>query len=149
MFCVITCFEMTSCQFTSPVWLLIANWIMVELSSDLAQLLYFEPSLIITSYFLAPLCCSCLGISMKESRRCFSCCHSLAPLILTDSLSLNTYYLDCWLQVVTSATTLIGTLLVLNSLSVVVALKLTSLVLNMLCTLFFLGHSLHLCSMLE
>ncbi len=44
---------------------------------------------------------------------------------------------------------LISTLSVLNNLGVVVALKLTGLVLNMFYTSIFLGHSLDLCSMLE
>jgi len=50
---------------------------------------------------------------------------------------------------VITITTLTNTLSILNGLGVVVALKLISLVLNMLCTLIFLGHSLDLCSMLE
>jgi hypothetical protein len=41
------------------------------------------------------------------------------------------------------------TLLVLNSLGVIVALELTSLIMNMLCTLIFLGHYANLCFMLK
>lgn len=48
----------------------------------------------------------------------------------------------------TTSATLIGTLSSLSSLSVIV-IKVTSLVLNMFCTLVFLGHSLDLCSTLE
>jgi hypothetical protein len=50
---------------------------------------------------------------------------------------------------VTTTTTLIGTLSILGDLDVVVALELTSLVLNMFCNLIFLGHSLDLCFMLQ
>jgi hypothetical protein len=51
--------------------------------------------------------------------------------------------------VVTTTIILIGTLLVVDGLGVIMALKLTGLVLNILCTSIFLGHSLDLCSMLE
>jgi hypothetical protein len=42
--------------------------------------------------------------------------------------------------------TLTNMLSILNNLDVIVALQLTSLVLNTLCTSNFLGHSLYLCS---
>jgi hypothetical protein len=51
--------------------------------------------------------------------------------------------------VITTTTTLIGTLPILGNLDVIVALKLTSLVLNMFCTSIFLGHSPYLCSTLN
>ncbi len=140
---------MIGCWFTSPVRLLTINWVMVGLSSNLAQLFSNEPSLIVVGCFSAPLCCSYLIVSMKESHRCSSCCHSLAPLVLIGSLSLDTCYFDRWLQMVTTTTTLIDTLSILSDLGVIVALKLTGLVLKMFCTSIFLGHSLNLCSMLK
>jgi hypothetical protein len=51
--------------------------------------------------------------------------------------------------VVTTTTSLIGTLLILGGLGVVMALELTCLVLNMFCISMFLGHFPNLCSMLE
>ncbi len=122
---------MTSCWFASLVQMLTTGWVMVGLSGNPSQLLYNEPSLIVASCFLTPLCCSCLTISMKKSCRWSSCCHSLTPLALIDSLSLNTCCFDYWLRVVTIATTLTGTLSVLGSLGDVMALKLIGLVLNM------------------
>jgi hypothetical protein len=50
---------------------------------------------------------------------------------------------------VTTTIILIGTLLVLDGLCVVVALKLIGLVLNMFCISIFLGHSPNQCSMLK
>jgi len=50
---------------------------------------------------------------------------------------------------VTTTTTLIDTLSILSDLGVIVALKLTGLVLQMFCTSIFLGHSLNLCSMFK
>jgi len=79
------------------------------LSGDPTQLLYNKPSLMVVCWFSAPLCCNCLTISMNKSHKHFSCCQSLAPLVLTNSLSLNTYCSDCLIWVVTLATTLIGT----------------------------------------
>jgi hypothetical protein len=140
---------MIGCWFTSPIWLLTTSWVMVELSGNPTQLLCNEPLLIIVGCFSTPLCCTCLTISMKESHRRSSYCHSLALLILIDSLSLNTCYFDCWLRVVIAITTLNGTLLVLDSLSVIVALELTCLILNMFCTSMFLKNYLDLHSMLE
>ncbi len=129
--------------------MLVVSRVMVGLSSNLAQLFYNEPSLIIAGCFSTPLYCSCLIFSMKKFHRHFSCCHSLAPLVLTCSLSFDTYYSNYWLWVITTTITLTSTLLVLGGLSVIVALELTSLVLNILCTSIFLGHYLGLCSMLE
>ncbi len=149
VFFVVTYFEMTGCWFISLVWLLTNDWVVVDLLGHPAQLLYNEPSLIVVGCFSTPLCCNCFIVSMKESRRCFSCYHSLAPLVLTGSLSLNTYYFDYWLRVVTVATTLIGTLSILDSSCVVVALELTCLVLDMFYTSIFLGHSVDLCYVLE
>jgi hypothetical protein len=60
---------MTGCWFASSIWLLIAGWIMVKLLGNLTKLLQNEPSLIVTSCFSTPLCCSCLIISMKKSCR--------------------------------------------------------------------------------
>jgi hypothetical protein len=51
--------------------------------------------------------------------------------------------------VVTTATTLIGTLSILGGLGAIMALKLTSLVLNMFNTSIFLEHFPDLCSMLN
>ncbi len=132
IFFIVIYFEMTSCIFTSLVWLLTVGWVMVELSSNPAQLLYNEPSLIGARCCLsAPLCCSSLAISMKESHRHFSYCHSSAPLVLIGSLSLNTCCSNYWLWMVTTTTTLTSTLLVLSSLCFVMALELLGLILNM------------------
>jgi hypothetical protein len=51
--------------------------------------------------------------------------------------------------VVTNTTTLTSTLLVLDSLGAIMALELTSLILNMFYTSIFLGHYLDLRSMLK
>ncbi len=58
---------------------------------------------------------NCLIVSINEYCEC-SCCQSLTPLTLTNSLSLNTYYSSCWLWMVTTTTTLTNTLLVLGDL---------------------------------
>ncbi len=81
---------------------------------------------------------------MNESHRHSFHCQSLTPLALNDSLSFNTYY-GCWLWIVITCTTYIGTLSGLGNLGVVATLELTGLVLNMLYTLVFLGHSPDLC----
>ncbi len=113
---------------------------MVGLLGNLAQLFCNEPSLIITSCFPTPLCCSYLIVSMKESCRCSPYYHSSTLLVLTSSLSLNTCCFDCWLWMVTSSTTLTSTLLVLGGLGANVALDLTCLILNMLCASIFWGN---------
>jgi len=117
-----TRYEIIGYRFTSLVRLLSTSWIVVGLSSNLAQLLYNEPSLMVASYFLAPPCCSCLIISMNESRRCFFCCQSSTPLVLIGPLSVNTCCFDYWLWMATT-TTLIGTLSILGDLGVVVTLE--------------------------
>jgi hypothetical protein len=71
----------------------------------------------------------------------------LTPLTLIDSLYFNTCSGYC-LQVITTSTKLTGTLLSLGDLDVV-ALELTSLVLNMFYTWIFLGHFPNLCSALK
>jgi len=86
---------------------------------------------------------------MNKSCKCFSCCQSSIPLALTNSLSLNICCFDYQLHVVTIATTLTNMLSILGDLDVIVALKLTSLVLNMFCTSIFWGHFLDLCYTLE
>ncbi len=90
--------------------------------------------MIVIGYFSTLLCCSYLTVSMKESRKHFSCCHSSTPLVLIDSLSLNTCCFNYWLCVVAITTALTSTLLILGGLVVVVALKLTCWILNMFCT---------------
>jgi hypothetical protein len=73
----------------------------------------------------------------------------LVPLAVIGYLSLNICCFGYWLQIVTTTTTLIDTLWGLGSLGVVVAFELTRLILNMFCTLIFLGHFSYLCSMLK
>jgi hypothetical protein len=136
---------MTSCWFTSPFQFYSTNWVVVGLLNNLAQLLYYEPSLMVECWFSFPLCYKYLIVSMNKSRRSFFYCQSST---LTSSLSLNTCCTNYWLQVVITTITLIGTLLVLGGLNVVMALKLIGLVLNMFCTSIFLGHSPYLCSTL-
>jgi hypothetical protein len=117
----------------------------MELLSSLTQLLYNGSSLVIVGYLSIPPCCNCLKVSINEFCIHYFCHQFLAPLTLISSLFLNTFFYY-WLQIITIATTLISTLL---SLGVVITLELTSLVLNMFCTLIFLGHSLDLCFTLE
>ncbi len=130
---------MSGCWFTSLVWLLTVGWLVVELSGNLVELLYNKPSLIVTCCFSAPLCCRCLIVLMNCFCKHSSCYHSSAPLILINSLSLNTCCYDYWLRIVTTSITLASTLLVLDGLGVIMALKLIGLVLNMFCTSIFLG----------
>ncbi len=137
---------MTGCWFTSSIWFISTSWIVAGLLGNPTQLLYNQPSLMLAGCFPTPLCCKCLIISMNKSRKHSFCCHFSTPLALTNSLSLNTCYFDCWLQVATSTITLTNTLLILGGLNVVVALKLISLVLNMFSTSNFRGHCPNLCS---
>jgi len=90
----------------------------VELLGNLDQLLCNGSSLVVVGCLsFSP--CNCLIISMNESYRHFFCCQSLAPLVLISSFSFNTCCLGCRLQVMTIATTLIGTLSSLGGLGVV------------------------------
>ncbi len=114
VFFVVTCSEIINYWFTSPVWSFSTSWVVVELLSILTQLLYNKLSLTVASCFLVPPCCSYLTVSMNESHRHSFCYQSLTPLALIGSLSLNTCF-DYWLWVVTTTTTLIGTLPVLGS----------------------------------
>ncbi len=122
VFSIVTYSEMIGCWFTSLVQLCTTNWLVVGLLGNPAQLLCNEPSLIVASCFLTPLCCNCLIVSIKKSRRCFFYCHSSTLLILTNSLSLNTYCFNCWLRVVITSITLTSTLLDLGDLTTIMAL---------------------------
>jgi len=148
VFFVVTCSGITSCWFTSMVWLCSTSWVAVVLLGNPTQLFYSGSSLVVVGSFSIPPHCNYFIILINESHRCYSCCQSSAPLTLTSSLSFSTCCFGYWLQVVITATTLISTLSGLSSLNVVVAFELIGLVLNMFCTSIFLGRSPYLCSTL-
>jgi hypothetical protein len=135
--------------FVSLIQFLSTSWVMARLLGNPTQLFYNEPSLMVLGWFLGPLCCNYPTISVNISYRNSSCCQSSTSLALTSSLSLNTCCSNYWLQVLTVTTTLTSMLSIVGGLDAIEALKLTRLVMNMFCTLVFLGHSLDLCSTLE
>ncbi len=113
---VVTCFEIIGYWFASLVQLFSTGWIVVELSGNPTQLFYNDSSLMIVRCLSISPFYNCLIVSINEYCKRSSCCQSLAPLTLTNSLSLNTYCSSCWLWMVTTTTTLTNTLLVLGDL---------------------------------
>lgn len=91
---------------------------------------------VVVVHLLASPNCRCLIVSTNESH----ICPYVVLLFLTNSQSFNRCYFGCWLWVVTTTTTLIGTISCLGGLDVTI-LKLTSLVLNMFCISAFLRQS--------
>lgn len=91
---------------------------------------------VVVVHLLASPHCTRLIVSSNESR----ICPYVVPLSLTSSQSFNRCYFGCWLWVITTTTTLIGTISCLGGLDVII-LKLIGLVLNMFCILTFLRQS--------
>ncbi len=83
---VVTCSRVTSCWFTSWVWLFSIGWAIVVLLGNLTQLLYSGSSLVVVGCLSIPPCCNCITVSMNEYRRCFFHCQFSIPLALINSL---------------------------------------------------------------